>query len=94
MQDMIDVFNAGNARSYISEFRFPNHILSETWDAKSRVYNLHKDVGMAIAFADKLGANVNLGRDTLAYLKQAMALGMEDTDFSLIYQDFEKVADF
>ena len=66
--------------------------MSETWDAQSRVYNLHKDVGMAVAFADKLGAEVNLGRDTLAYLKQAMALGMEDTDFSLIYKDFDKVA--
>ncbi|MBC24772.1 MAG: hypothetical protein CML92_00215, partial [Rhodobiaceae bacterium] len=44
---VIDVFNSGNARSFISESRFPNHILSEKWDARSRVSNLHKDLSMA-----------------------------------------------
>ena len=43
---VIDVFNSGNARSYISQSRFPNHILSEKWDARSRVSNLHKDLSM------------------------------------------------
>ncbi|MEL6523973.1 MAG: NAD(P)-dependent oxidoreductase, partial [Pseudomonadota bacterium] len=31
LADMIQVFNAGNARSFISERRFPDHILSDTW---------------------------------------------------------------
>ncbi len=47
LEDMIAVFNAANARSFISEVRFPRHILSGTWDGRSRVYNLHKDVAMA-----------------------------------------------
>ncbi len=92
LEDMIAVFNQGNARSFISERRFPDHILPETWDARSRVWNLNKDVGMAIALADKLGATVNIGRDTLAYLEQAVAQGRSEDDFTLLYRDFEKLA--
>ena len=89
LSDLIEVFNAGNARSFISERRFPDHILSETWDGRSRVWNLNKDVGMAIALADKLGATVNIGRDTLAYIREAVAQGRSDDDFTLLYRDFE-----
>jgi 3-hydroxyisobutyrate dehydrogenase len=91
LEDLIEVFNAGNARSFISERRFPDHILSETWDARSRVYNLDKDVGMAIALAEKLGATVNIGRDALGYLHAAMDQGRGEDDFTLLYRDFEKL---
>ncbi len=91
LQDLIEVFNAGNARSFISERRFPDHILSGTWDGRSRVYNLAKDVGMAVALADKLGATVNIGRDTLAYLEAAVNQGRSDDDFTLLYRDFEQL---
>ena len=89
LADLIEVFNAGNARSFISERRFPDHILSETWDGRSRVYNLNKDLGMAVALADKLGATVNIGRDTLAYLRAAVEQGRSEDDFTLLYRDFE-----
>ncbi len=91
LEDLIAVFNAGNARSFISERRFPDHILSESWDARSRIYNLDKDVGMAVALADKLGATVNIGRDTLGYLHAAMDQGRGEDDFTLLYRDFEKL---
>ncbi|MEE2760849.1 MAG: NAD(P)-dependent oxidoreductase [Pseudomonadota bacterium] len=92
LADLIEVINKGNARSYITEHRFPDHILSETWDARSRVYNLHKDVGMAVDMADRLKAQVALGRQTHAYLTAAIKRGMADTDFAHIYPDFEKIA--
>ena len=91
LEDMVDVFNAGNARSFISERRFPDHILSETWDGRSRVYNLHKDVGMAVSYADKVGLPANLGKDTYKYLQKAMKAGMADDDFTLIFRDFLKI---
>ena len=91
LADMIEVFNNGNARSFISERRFPDHILSQTWDGRSRVYNLNKDVGMAVALADKLGATVHIGRDTLDYIEQAMNQGRGEDDFTLLYRDFEKL---
>ena len=47
-EKVIEVFNSGNARSYISESRFPNHILSKKWDGRSRVSNLYKDYSTQI----------------------------------------------
>ena len=91
LQDMIDVFNVSNARSYASEVRFPRHILSKKWDCKSRIYNLHKDLGMAVDLAKKLDADVSLGATTLAFLKKAVALGMTGMDYALLYRDFEKI---
>ncbi len=90
--DMIDVVNAGNARSYISEQRFPNHILSETWDGRSSVYNLHKDVGMAVNMAVNMGMSTKLGKDTHTYLKRAIKQGMSGDDFTRLYQNFEKIS--
>ena len=91
LEDLIEVFNNGNARSFISERRFPDHIISETWDGRSRVYNLNKDVGMAIALADKLGASVNIGRDTFAYIQEAIKQGRAEEDFTRLYPDLEKL---
>ncbi|MEN8809091.1 MAG: NAD(P)-dependent oxidoreductase [Desulfobacterales bacterium] len=91
LADLIEVFNNGNARSFISERRFPDHIISETWDGRSRVYNLDKDVGMAITLADKVGATLNIGRDTYAYLQEAMAQGRSEDDFTRLYPDLEKL---
>jgi len=89
LEDLIEVFNNGNARSFISERRFPDHIISETWDGRSRVYNLHKDVGMAIALADDLGASVNIGRNTFAYIQEAIDQGRAEDDFTRLYPDLE-----
>ena len=91
LEDMVAVFNVSNARSYISEVRFPQHILSRKWDGSSRVYNLFKDVGMAVELGHKLKADVTLGEKTLAFLKKGMALGMRDLDFTLLYRDFKKI---
>lgn len=91
LEDLIEVFNNGNARSFISERRFPDHILSGTWDGRSRVFNLNKDVGMAIALADKLGATVNIGRETFAYIQEAVRQGRAEDDFTRLYPDLEQL---
>ena len=92
LADMITVFNAANARSYASEVRFPKHILSGNWDARSRVYNLHKDLSMAVELAHVLGANVPFGRITHELLEAANANGMAETDFSRLYERFDNIA--
>lgn len=93
LADMIKVFNAGNARSFISERRFPDHILSQTWDGRSRIYNLHKDVGMAVALAEELAAPMRLGHQTLARLDAAIDAGMKEEDFTRLYPALDKLAD-
>jgi 3-hydroxyisobutyrate dehydrogenase len=92
-EDLIKVFNKGNARSFISERRFPDNIFSGKFDGRSRVYNLHKDVGMAMALADELGAGTIIGRDTFAYIQAAMDRGMVDEDFTRLYPILEELQD-
>lgn len=91
LKDMIDVFNVSNARSFISEVRFPKHILSGKWDARSRVYNLRKDVSMAVGLAGDLNAKVPLATVTRDLLDAAISHGMTDTDFSRIYERFDEI---
>jgi len=91
LADMIDVFNVSNARSFISEVRFPRHILSKKWDARSRVYNLRKDVSMAVDLAGALDSKVPLGTATRNFLDAAIAQGMTDTDFTRLYERFDEI---
>lgn len=91
LADMIDVFNASNARSFISEVRFPNHILSGKWDGRSRVYNLHKDLTGAVALAGTLGAKIPLGTAVRNFLGRAMDQGMAETDFTRLYERFDEI---
>lgn len=91
LQDVIDVFNVANARSYASQFRFPRHILSKRWDAKSRVYNLLKDLTMAVNMGRRLGADTSYGVVTRNFLEKAAGRGMLEKDYALLYRDFEKI---
>jgi len=91
LADMIKVFNAGNARSFISERRFPDHILSGTWDGRSRIFNLRKDVGMAVALSKELGSPMRIGHQTLAWIQAAVDAGMEDEDFTRLYPELDKL---
>jgi 3-hydroxyisobutyrate dehydrogenase len=91
LADMIAVFNVSNARSYASEVRFPAHILSGKWDARSRVYNLRKDLSMAVGLAGSLKAEVPLGTVVRDFLNVAIAQGMADTDYSHLYERFDEI---
>ena len=93
LKDMIDVFNNSNARSYSSEFRFPKHILSEKWDARSRVYNLNKDLGMAVRMADSMGVKAHYTNQTYNFLEKAINMGMSEEDYSLLYPQFDTIRD-
>ena len=89
--DMIDVFNVSTAYSYASRHRFPNNILNGSWNAQARIYNPWKDVGLAVRLARKRGVDVELGARTFAFLEKAVARGMIEQDYSLLYRDFEKI---
>ncbi len=82
---VIDVFNAGNARSFITEQRFPNHILSGRFDGRSTVSNLAKDLTMAAAYADARGEAAPYTHLTAQLLKRAVDAGMRADDFTTLY---------
>ena len=90
LETAIKVFNAGNARSYISEQRFPNHILSGKFDGRSTVSNLAKDLAMADKFASEMGTNVYTSL-TAQILAQAIDKGMAAQDFTRLYKVYEEL---
>jgi 3-hydroxyisobutyrate dehydrogenase len=87
----IEVFNAGNARSYISEQRFPNHILSGKFDGRSTVSNLAKDLAMANAFANEFGQANAYTALTAEILKRAVERGLGAEDFTRLYEVYEEL---
>jgi 3-hydroxyisobutyrate dehydrogenase len=89
---VIDVINAGNARSFISERRFPDHIISGTFDGRSRVSNLAKDLGMAAELAEHLEQDAPYTNLTTTLLKRAMETGHADEDFTELYRYYEALA--
>jgi 3-hydroxyisobutyrate dehydrogenase len=86
---VIEVFNAGNARSFITEVRFPRHILSGKFDGQSYVSTLAKDLGMAARYVEEIGAPALYGPLTSRLLDRAVAAGMGKDDFTLIYSALE-----
>jgi len=90
---VIEALNSGNARSYTTEIRFPRHILSGTWDGRSYVSNLAKDLGMAVKYAHSAGHPAVFGTLTSTILDRAIEQGRARDDFSLIYKYFDELVD-
>ena len=88
---MIDIFNASTAYSYATRHRFPNNILSGTWNGQARIYNLQKDVGLAVGIGRKRGADIQLAEGTLSFLRKAVERGMIEEDLTLLYRDFDEI---
>ena len=90
LSQMIDVFNCSNARSYISEKRFPDHILSGTFDGRSTPANLKKDLSL-------LDDLLKVDEVEHSYLTHSLKLlnmldsKFENDDFMLIYPHLKQI---
>ena len=93
LQTAVAVINAGNARSFVSEVRFPRDILNGTMNARSQVSNLEKDLGLAVDYAEQLEARAPFGALTRAVLAQAVSAGKADADFSWLFPAYEDLVD-
>ncbi len=88
--DVIDVFNKSNARSYISENRFPNNILNGKFNGKSTIKNLKKDLKMMNSILKNSKSKkkyTELSNTILSEIDDK--LNMED--FTNIYKMWEKI---
>jgi len=88
----VDVLNAGNARSFVTEVRFPRDILSGSMDARSIISNLAKDLGLAVDFARKLDGPSPYSALSHKLLSEALELGHSTRDFSHLFPLFEDIA--
>jgi 3-hydroxyisobutyrate dehydrogenase len=93
LRQAVAVLNAGNARSFVSEVRFPRDILSGTMNARSQVSNLEKDLGLAVGYAAQLDARAPFAALTRAVLAQAVSAGKADADFSWLFPAYEDLID-
>jgi 3-hydroxyisobutyrate dehydrogenase len=91
LSTVVAVLNAGNARSFISEARFPNHILSGTFDGRSPVSNLAKDLAMAADLERDIGLPGLYGPLTSRLLARAVRRGMAEQDFTRLYTAIEEL---
>jgi 3-hydroxyisobutyrate dehydrogenase len=91
LEKAVEVLNNGFARSVISEHRFPSHIISKKWNARSVVSNLAKDVGLAARMARDMGQPAPFGTMTSELLNEAIARGMSNTDFSRLYLEMDNL---
>ena len=91
LETAVAVLNAGNARSFISEQRFPNHVVSGTFDGRSTVQNLAKDLKMAVEFAQEAGVPGPYGALTAELLGRAMDKGLGGDDFTTLYRHLEEL---
>ncbi|MEM6634637.1 MAG: NAD(P)-dependent oxidoreductase [Pseudomonadota bacterium] len=87
-----DVLNAGNARSFVTEVRFPRDILSGTMNGRSTVANLAKDLGLASNLAATSEVPAPYADMTAALLKRAAEIGPSDRDFTQIFSDYASIA--
>jgi 3-hydroxyisobutyrate dehydrogenase len=90
---VVDALNSGNARSYTTEFRFPKHIVSGKWDARSYVSNLAKDLGMAVKYSNAAGHPAVFGTLTSTILNKAIDQGKAKDDYALLYKYFDDLVD-
>ncbi len=93
LDQAVAVLNAGNARSYVSEVRFPRDILSGSMNARSQVSNLEKDLGLAVDYAATLQARAPFAALTHAILAEAVFTGKSDVDFSWLFPAYEDLVD-
>ena len=87
----VAVLNSGNARSFISEVRFPKHILTGTFDGRSRMSNLKKDLDMAATLAGELGQPAVYAPLAAQVLGEAMTGDAPDRDFTRLYEEFDDI---
>ena len=85
LNDLIETFNVSNARSFISEHRFPNHILNNKFDGNSYLKNLKKDLDM-IELISNTSKNSNNYIQLTNKLLKNFNKNYDNNDFTELYK--------
>jgi 3-hydroxyisobutyrate dehydrogenase len=85
LYDLIATFNVSNARSFISEERFPKHILNNKFDGNSYLKNLKKDLEMMQNISIKKNSSDHYIKLTNMLLSK-FNKNLDNVDFTNIYK--------
>lgn len=77
---VLDLFNNGPARSYYSEVRYPNYVLTGTFDAGMRLGLVLKDLAIAMEAATKFGVSPSVCESGVAAWSRALDEQGADAD--------------
>lgn len=85
MGTMLDVVNVSTGRNTATSDKFPNRILTETYDAGFRMALMAKDVALYLDEVKKAGTACEVGEQVAAYWRQALGT-FPDGDFTEVYK--------
>ena len=85
MKTLLDVVNASTGRNTATADKFPNRILTGTYDAGFKTRLLTKDVGLFLDSAKAAGTPVAVA-ETVTQLWRRADKALPDSDFTRIYQ--------
>jgi len=91
LDTMIEVFNAGNARSYATEVRFPRFILSGSYDAGASFETVRKDIGLVMKKSEELNYDFPITRATFNYWDYPMKYGQGEKDYTTIFNLIDEI---
>lgn len=87
---MVEVLNSSTGRSQASEVKYPRHVLTGTYDSGFAMDLMIKDLGMARALADELGATAPVTaaafETALAAREQLGGAGLDHTELARYYE--------
>ena len=91
-QMMIDIFNASSGRNTATEAKFPNAVLTRSFDIGFNTGLMFKDVRLCIEEAEALGVTMFVGSGTRQAWAHALGKGDPSDDSTVSMQHYEKLA--
>jgi 3-hydroxyisobutyrate dehydrogenase len=79
-QTMLDVINGSTGRSWSTEFKLPEYVLTGRYDSAFGLGLMVKDLGIAVGLADATGSPLRLGRLTAEIWAEAGDALPDDAD--------------
>lgn len=92
METMIDVFNESSGRNTATSFKYPEHIIPETYDIEYEIALVEKDMQLLMDVARDTGVPFPAGgtiRQIIAAIRAELG---KDADYTEIYKYFDKIA--
>ncbi len=91
---MIGAINAGSGRNSATESKFPESVLTRSFDYGAEMHILMKDIDLAIAQGEDLGVPMWVCQAARLVFKHAMHLGAAKEDLTAIVKYVERGAGF